>query len=383
LTCGLNDARSRSLSGAKRGEHLFLELALRALKPDGQALIIAPENLIVGLPKGAAKFFAAHGAAETQLPLPGKFALTNIAVWAFVIRRIAPANDYTPQPCPQITALYREWRRACGETHTSRTDDTTAAALLVGGRNATAGGEFRRYCRIAVAARAGEEAEQTERIQARYLAGSDPQPDNFPYVLDSLPWYRWLTERAEPPAPVSNATLAVATAPTTPPMAETPASSPNADDDLGEIEFSTRAYLADLFRDWQRCVNDCPPTQAAFAWRLMTGQCRAAEGAEFRRYCRIAVSTYLTQGETPQSKAMVNLAYDRGSGQDPRFPDTGGSIPWHRYLSEPQSDAVIPPATPTPPAPADAWIQTPLWELPGLTARSFPRAPRRQARMAL
>ncbi|HKZ71284.1 MAG TPA: N-6 DNA methylase [Anaerolineales bacterium] len=75
-------------SGATRSEHQFLELAIRALKPDGAAVFIAPYNLADKMPKAMKAWFSERAElTANEGPLPGKFQQTNIRVNAFVFTR--------------------------------------------------------------------------------------------------------------------------------------------------------------------------------------------------------------------------------------------------------------------------------------------------------
>lgn len=87
---GLDTAREICQSGAKLSQHLFLELAVRALKYQGTGVIIGPASLMDRIPKKARSWFEDNMAMEHQHKnLPGEFELTKIKVDAFHIRRIS------------------------------------------------------------------------------------------------------------------------------------------------------------------------------------------------------------------------------------------------------------------------------------------------------
>jgi len=96
------EAQSVSVSGATKSEHLFLELAVRALKPGGQAAVIAPHNLFDKLPRAAQSWFEKRLSLEAQFgPLPGEFELTKIKVHGFIFTRLAE----TPPPVTAVPEL--------------------------------------------------------------------------------------------------------------------------------------------------------------------------------------------------------------------------------------------------------------------------------------
>jgi len=71
-----------------KSEHSFLELCIRALKPRGQALVLAPYNYVDRLPKAARAWLDDHADVEHgRGPLPGKFALTFIKLHAWRFQR--------------------------------------------------------------------------------------------------------------------------------------------------------------------------------------------------------------------------------------------------------------------------------------------------------
>ncbi len=116
---GMASAEEVRQSGATRSEHLFLELALRALKPGGHAAFIAPstfltsgvkkfrqwlqENaMVINNPDPANSVYTADGQKFTEgLPLPGEFALTKVSVRLFLFERL---DTRTSVPVPALAA---------------------------------------------------------------------------------------------------------------------------------------------------------------------------------------------------------------------------------------------------------------------------------------
>jgi 2-polyprenyl-3-methyl-5-hydroxy-6-metoxy-1,4-benzoquinol methylase len=77
----------------KKSEHIFLELCIQALKPEGQALILAPYNYVDRLPKTFRPWLNDHADLEHSWgPLPGEFALTKINLHAWYFRRKAESD---------------------------------------------------------------------------------------------------------------------------------------------------------------------------------------------------------------------------------------------------------------------------------------------------
>jgi len=75
-----------------RSEHIFLELCIRALKPKGQAIILAPYNYLTRLPKAAKPWLNANAVLEHSWgPLPGEFALTKMRIHAWYFSRLDTA----------------------------------------------------------------------------------------------------------------------------------------------------------------------------------------------------------------------------------------------------------------------------------------------------
>jgi len=90
ITAGMHDYLEGFESGAKKSHQLFLELCVRALRPDGDsiAVMIGPYNLITGLPKQAAAWFEENAQVIDMLgPLYGEFKHTKMQVHAYMIKR--------------------------------------------------------------------------------------------------------------------------------------------------------------------------------------------------------------------------------------------------------------------------------------------------------
>ncbi|MGD9101021.1 MAG: hypothetical protein PVF45_11120 [Anaerolineae bacterium] len=106
-----------------RSEHIFLELAVRALKPDGHALILAPYNYLDRLPKAARKWVDERVRLVRSFgPLPGVFKMTKVKVHAFYFRRLGSELDLIYQrtsarqnaPDGVMTRVKQEWERING-----------------------------------------------------------------------------------------------------------------------------------------------------------------------------------------------------------------------------------------------------------------------------
>ena len=93
-----NDINSEWIeSGATNSEHRFLELAVRTLKPGGQAMIIAPYNYFDRLPKGKGvkDWFAENAEVTAEFgKLPGEFQFTGIQAFGWLIERISFPENY-------------------------------------------------------------------------------------------------------------------------------------------------------------------------------------------------------------------------------------------------------------------------------------------------
>ncbi len=72
-----------------RSEHVFLELIARALRPGGQAVVLAPYNYLDRLPK-ALRVWLDEQLETTHSwgPLPGRFALTSVRLHAYYFTRL-------------------------------------------------------------------------------------------------------------------------------------------------------------------------------------------------------------------------------------------------------------------------------------------------------
>ena len=100
-TWGTYRAGEVCVSGAGKSEHLFMELATRALKVGGLALVIAPYNLVDRMPKKMRAWFDRRMALEWDMgELPGEFKLTKVRVHGFVFSRLAEPEDREPVPVP-------------------------------------------------------------------------------------------------------------------------------------------------------------------------------------------------------------------------------------------------------------------------------------------
>lgn len=104
---GMAAAELMSAGRAKLAEHLFLELAIRALKPNGVAVVIAPYNLLDKMPKALRQWFDERAELEekSQDTLPGEFKLTKVRVHAYVIRRREPAAAVSFAPVPALSSV--------------------------------------------------------------------------------------------------------------------------------------------------------------------------------------------------------------------------------------------------------------------------------------
>ncbi len=108
---GLYSAEQVCTSGATRSEHLFLELALRALKPGGYAAFIAPSTFLESGTKRFRQWFQENGTVVNGdgFPLDGDFALTKINVRLFLFERMgsapAPVQETAAEPAAQIPVL--------------------------------------------------------------------------------------------------------------------------------------------------------------------------------------------------------------------------------------------------------------------------------------
>jgi hypothetical protein len=110
-TRGLIRGREMCAKRCRRSEHVFLELFVRALKPDrGQAVVLAPHNYIDTLPKAARSWFDARAKVEKSWgPLPGKFSFTGERLHAWHIVRLS-------EPVPDQTKEKTSSKKVAGDT---------------------------------------------------------------------------------------------------------------------------------------------------------------------------------------------------------------------------------------------------------------------------
>jgi len=90
ITVGMHNRLEGFESGGKKSHQLFLELCVRALRPDRHsiAVMIGPYNLITGLPKKAAAWFEENAQiVDIVGPLHGEFKHTKMQVHAYMIKR--------------------------------------------------------------------------------------------------------------------------------------------------------------------------------------------------------------------------------------------------------------------------------------------------------
>lgn len=93
---GMYQAEQWIAGKAKRAEHIFLALAIYALKPGGQAFIIAPWNFSKGIPRSLRPWIDARidGELSDYGELPGEFANTGTRVHGWELTR----NDFDTIP---------------------------------------------------------------------------------------------------------------------------------------------------------------------------------------------------------------------------------------------------------------------------------------------
>lgn len=110
---GLVSGEEMSQGRATRSEHIFVELAVRALKPGGQAVLIVPSQgerqppFHARLPKKLAAWFEPRATVVYRdANLPGEFQFTKITVEALIIERtdfdapVAAAAAAVTEPAP-------------------------------------------------------------------------------------------------------------------------------------------------------------------------------------------------------------------------------------------------------------------------------------------
>lgn len=93
-------------------QYQFLELAIRALKQGGRAIVISPYNLLLKMPKSFERWFHENAMEEVNFgPLPGKFKLTGVTVYGYVLVRTSPVTvgqAETPVVAPATGANQKE-----------------------------------------------------------------------------------------------------------------------------------------------------------------------------------------------------------------------------------------------------------------------------------
>jgi len=102
---GMTPAHAMSQGKAKKAEHLFLELAVRSLRPGGQAVIIAPYNFM-DMPKPFRAWVDERMRLEDKSDvLPGKFKMTSVRVHAYDFTRLddpKPVVEPIPRRLPDF-----------------------------------------------------------------------------------------------------------------------------------------------------------------------------------------------------------------------------------------------------------------------------------------
>jgi SAM-dependent methyltransferase len=122
------EAESYCQSGAKRSEHRFLELAIRALKPGGMAVFIAPVNFVEKMPKAMKAWAEQNFIIGPSRPVEGQFDLTkvNTAIFAFqkpMPKKVIPLGEYW-----QLTKNeFRRWAEKGGYLGNELTLETADA----------------------------------------------------------------------------------------------------------------------------------------------------------------------------------------------------------------------------------------------------------------
>jgi type I restriction-modification system DNA methylase subunit len=90
---GMYEAEENSEAGLKNSAHLFLELAIKALKPGGRLVAIAPYNYLEKLPKKGRAWFDDRAVEEFNFELPGEFRFTGMRVNLFCIAKNEEASE--------------------------------------------------------------------------------------------------------------------------------------------------------------------------------------------------------------------------------------------------------------------------------------------------
>ncbi len=102
---GLAPGQDNSVTGARRSEHLFLELAILALKPGGQAVVLGPAAFPERWPAPLRLWLEQQARLERRVgPLPG---VTGIELYAYYFTRLAGSL-----PAVEVTVLARGHRFA-------------------------------------------------------------------------------------------------------------------------------------------------------------------------------------------------------------------------------------------------------------------------------
>lgn len=97
-----------------KSEHVFLELAVRACKPDGQIGVIAPFNYWERIPKKLRAWLEDKVILEHRMgELPGKFEMSNIKVHGYIIGR----SDEVLAWVQAVNEKGRELDDLCSTTH--------------------------------------------------------------------------------------------------------------------------------------------------------------------------------------------------------------------------------------------------------------------------
>ena len=140
--CGLATAQQITEAGFRHAYHLFLELAIRALKPGGETLFIAPWSFYESISRKQRQWLDEHAelmhdgggksggrawADPLKDPLPGHFELTGIQVHPFIFFRsllyesmatgetevisevTAPEEFLRTETCHQQTLIHFNW----------------------------------------------------------------------------------------------------------------------------------------------------------------------------------------------------------------------------------------------------------------------------------
>jgi len=84
---GLSSAEKWTISGAKKSEHLFMELAIRAVIPGGMILAILPSLFMNTLPAKFSTWFYQRAVVDASWPLNAKFKFTGANTNLYYIRR--------------------------------------------------------------------------------------------------------------------------------------------------------------------------------------------------------------------------------------------------------------------------------------------------------